>query len=122
MANPSWDGIVTYAKYTVAAGAVDAKHTTSFNIPLDASVITFITPDMATDTSAALEGLSPFDKTTWTAVSAYDPAAPAHKPVVINESAYVVVPAWAIGTGTFRFVNVTDQTTTTPIVVIVDRA
>src|SRR5258706_5712939 len=114
MANPVWDGVQTYAFYTVALGAVDAKHSTTFNVPAGTQTVTFIVPAFATDATAALEGLSPLDKTTWTAVK-YHIEAGTYTALSVATNSYQTVPALLTGTGTFRFVNATDQTTTTPI-------
>jgi hypothetical protein len=111
MANPVWDGIVTYVTWTASTTS------TSFNIPRDAGAITFILPDFTTDTSCAVHGLDPVDKTTWRAVNSYDPGDASHTPLVLNENLYVVVPASALGTGTFRLVNVNAQTGTATIII-----
>ena len=97
MANPVWDGVVTYLTFVTTS-------TNSFNVPAGSGAITIIMPSLTTDTTAALEGLSPIDKTTWTAVKALDVVAgsAAADAIVLTESEYVVIPASAIGCGTFR--------------------
>ena len=115
MANPVWDCLVTYASWTAGLSS------TSFNIAKCAGAVTFIMPDLTTDTTAALEGLSPLDKTTWTAVKALDVSAGAGAAdaVVLAESSYIVVPASAIGGGTFRLTCANTQTGT--VTIIIDR-
>ena len=102
MANPVWDGIVTYLTWVTTS-------TNTFNIPLNTGAVTIILPDFTTDTTTALEGLDPIDKTTWRAVLAYDPAAGTSEAVVLAENAYHVIPASALGCGTFRFTNANTQ-------------
>jgi len=102
MANPVWDGVVTYLTWVTTS-------TNSFNVPAGTGAVTFILPDFATDTTTQLEGLDPFDRTTWRAVEAYDPAGGVADEVILAESTYTVVPASAIGLGTFRLTNVSSQ-------------
>lgn len=104
MANPVWDGIVTYLTWVTTS-------TNSFNIPAGSGAITFILPDFTTDTTTAVEGLDPINKTTWRAVTALDVVAgsAAADAVVLPESTYVVVPATALGCGTFRLTNANTQ-------------
>lgn len=104
MANPSWDAIVTYLTWVTTS-------TNSFNVPSGTGAITFILPDFTTDTTTALEALSPIDQTTWYAVKPLDVTAGsgAVDAIVLPESTYVVVPASAMGAGTFRLTNANSQ-------------
>ena len=115
MANPVWDGIVTYLTFATTS-------TNSFNVPAGSGSITFIMPNLTTDTTAAIEGLSPIDKTTWTAVAAMDVAAGsgAADALVLTESTYTVVPATAMGCGTFRLTCANTQAGL-QVQVIIDR-
>lgn len=115
MANPSWDAIVTYLTFATLS-------TNSFNIPKGAGAITFIMPNLTTDTTAALEGLNPINQTSWLPVEALDVAAGsgASDPIVLTESKYIVVPASAIGAGTFRLTCANTQAGL-QVTVIIDR-
>lgn len=124
MANPSWDGLNQYVFQTVALGATTAKLSESFNIPRAIQTVTIIVPAQATDTTMVVEGLSPLDKTTWTPVTvATAPGTFVALVLAVSTTVttYLTIPATYFGTGTFRFSNATDQTTTTPIQIIFDR-
>jgi hypothetical protein len=111
MAHPIWDGHVTYCTFTASTTS------TSFNIPAQAGAVTFIVPTLTTSAEVAVHGLSPIDKTTWTAVDAYDPAVGTQEPVVILSATYCVVPASALGLGTFRLVAADAQTLTVQVLI-----
>ena len=124
MATPPVWARQTYVFYTTALGAVDAKHSTAFIVPEACQTISFIFPALATDIAVTLEGLSPLDKTTWTAVKvAVTPATVTAISFVVSTTvvSYTVMPAMWLGTGTFRFVNATDQTTVVPVQILFDR-
>jgi hypothetical protein len=116
MANPVWDGLVTYVTWTASQAS------TSFNVAAGTGAITFILPDLATDTTANLQGLDPIDKTTWRNVEALDVTAGsgASDPIVLTESKYIVVPASAIGLGTFRL-NAPTTAQTGTATILIDR-
>lgn len=114
MANPVWDGIVTYLTFVTTS-------TNSFNIPAGTGAITFIVPDLTTDATVSVEALDPVNKTAWAAVNAYDPISAANTPVVLDESTYQVVPASALGCGTFRLTAPTTSQAGLVCTVIIDR-
>jgi len=95
MANPIWDGLVTYLTFVTTS-------TNSFNIPVSTGAVTFILPTLTTDLTVTVQGLDPRDKTTWRNVEAYNPAAGIADEVEIASNTYTVVPASALGMGTFR--------------------
>jgi len=115
MANPVWDGMLTYA---VFAGATTSS---SFNLPKASGAITIMMPTMATDTTYAIHGLDPQDKTTWRQVFAYDPGDGSSQTLSgIPHNQYTVIPASALGVGTFRLVApATAQTLT--VTILIDR-
>lgn len=117
MANPVWDALVTYITWS------GGTTTTSFNIAKNAGAITIIMPTLATDTVSSIQGLNPFDKTTWSAVEALDLVAGGglSDPVQVGSAKYVVIPASALGAGTFRLSNATSQTVTLRATIIIDR-
>jgi len=118
MANPIWDGIVTYAIFTAATTS------SSFNLTAKTGAVTLLLPTaLATSTSLAIHGLSPIDKTTWYPVNALDPNDSAVQAIAITftpgTALYVVIPASALGLGTFRLVCADAQTAT--VAVLIDR-
>ena len=114
MANPVWDGIVTYLTFVTTS-------TNSFNIPAGSGAITIIVPDLTTDTTVAVQGLDPINRTTWAAVNAYDPVSAVNAPVVLDESTYQVIPASGLGCGTFRLTAPTTSQAGLVCTVIIDR-
>lgn len=104
MANPSWDGIVTYLTWVTTS-------TNSFNLARNSGAVTFILPNFTTDTTCVIEGLDPLDKTTWRTVTFLDAttAVTPARVATLAESTYVVVPAGVLGTGTFRLTNANTQ-------------
>ena len=97
-----WDGIVTYLTWATTS-------TNSFNIPRGTGAVTIITPNFTTDTTCTIEGLDPIDGTSWVAVESYDPGDATVTPVVLPEANYIVIPASALGAGTFRLTNTNTQ-------------
>ena len=115
MANPVWDGMVTYA---IFSGATTSS---SFNIPKGTGAVTIIMPSMTTDTTYAIHGLDPQDKTTWRQVFSYDPGDGSSQTLSgIPHNQYTVFPGSALGLGTFRLVApATAQNLT--VTILIDR-
>lgn len=123
MANPVWDGLVTYA--AIAAGANTSG---TFNIAKNTGSVSFIIPDLDNGvTLVHVQGLDPQDKTTWRDVAAYDvTAGGASDPIILPDNTYNVVPASALGGGTFRLQTyaagvLTAVTTAATVSIIIDR-
>jgi hypothetical protein len=121
MANNIWDGIVTYAQF--APAGVASVNSTSFNLPRAAGAVSFLIPALdGVGTTVKIQGLSPLDGTTWSDVFAYDPGDGTMTLVgLFPESQYTVVPASALGLGTFRLVASASQTTTVSVPILIDR-
>lgn len=121
MANPVWDGLITYAHFAKLGGS--GANSSSFNIARATGAITFIVPALdGTATTVKIQGLDPLDKSTWSDVYAYNPVDGTMNVIDgIPESQYTVLPASAIGTGTFRLVCADAQTTESSVTIIIDR-